>query len=195
MYCSMPMLIPNLSFLFRNQLQEADLVCFTKSDLYPDYPAIDAQHVRQISAKTGEGVAAWLDEILSGDLKAGKEILDIDYEQYARAEAALAWLNLQVCIEPSIPCSPAMVLGPLLDHLDKQFTANNISIVHLKAILDSPIGIPESGDVHQWPGTGSRRRTRCFASFEARSAAEPSGCGCRCTSAGNRKTGTSPVRW
>ncbi|MGC1783620.1 MAG: GTP-binding protein [Acidobacteriaceae bacterium] len=131
---------PDLSFLFRKQLQEADLVCFTKSDLYPDYPAIDAQHVRQISARTGEGVAAWLDEILSGNLKAGKEILEIDYEQYARAEAALAWLNLQVSMEPSIPCSPAMVLGPLLDNLDKQLTAKNISIVHLKAILDSPMG-------------------------------------------------------
>lgn len=131
---------PDLRFLFRKQLEEADLVCFTKSDLYSDCPAISAQHVRKISAKMGQGVAAWLDEILSGNLRAGSEILDIDYVQYARAEAALAWLNLQVCIEPSVPCSPAMVLGPFLDHLDTQFTANNISIVHLKAIVDSPSG-------------------------------------------------------
>lgn len=130
----------DLSFIFRKQLEEADLVCFTKSDLHSDCPAISAQHVRQISARTGQGVASWLDEILSGNLRAGSEILDIDYAQYARAEAALAWLNLQVCIEPSVPCSPAMVLGPFLDHLDTQFTANNISIVHLKAIVNSPSG-------------------------------------------------------
>jgi hypothetical protein len=131
---------PDVSFLFRKQLEEADLVCFTKSDLYSDCPQVSAGQVRQLSARTGQGVAAWLDEIFSGNLRAGSEILDIDYEQYARAEAALAWLNLQVCIEPSVPCSPAMVLGPFLGHLDAQFTANNISIVHLKAIIDSPSG-------------------------------------------------------
>jgi hypothetical protein len=130
----------NLSFLFRKQLEEADLVCCTKSDLYQDPPSLPAQHVRQISAKTGQGIVAWLDEILSGNLKVGSEILDIDYEQYARAEAALVWLNLQVSIEPDVACSPAMILGPLLDHLDAEFTAESISIVHLKAIVDSPTG-------------------------------------------------------
>ncbi len=131
---------PDLSFLFRKQLQEADLVCCTKSDLYRDCPQISAQHVRQVSARTGQGVAAWLDEIFSGNLRVGSEILEIDYEQYARAEAALVWLNLQVTIEPTVPSSPAMVLGPLLDHLDREFIAKNVSIVHLKAIVDSPTG-------------------------------------------------------
>jgi hypothetical protein len=131
---------PHLSFHFRKQLQEADLVCWTKSDLYPDCPQISAQHVRQLSARTGQGVAAWLDEIFSGNLRVGREILDLDYEQYARAEAALVWLNLQVSIEPTVPSSPAVILGPLLDRLDRKFSANNISIVHLKAIVDSPTG-------------------------------------------------------
>jgi len=130
----------DLSFLFHNQLKEADLVCWTKSDLYPDCPNISARHVRQVSARTGQGVAAWLDEIFSGNLRVGREILDIDYEQYARAEAALAWLNLQVAIEPRVPCSPAVILGPLLDRLDREFSSNNVSIVHLKAIIDSPTG-------------------------------------------------------
>jgi hypothetical protein len=131
---------PNLSFLFRNQLLEADLICFTKSDLYVDHPSMSPQQVRHISARTGQGVAAWLNEILSGDLRTASKILDIDYAQYARAEAALVWLDLQVNIEPRIPRSPAMVLGPLLDHLDAEFTRNNISILHLKAIVDSPAG-------------------------------------------------------
>ncbi len=131
---------PDLSFLFHKQLQEADLVCCTKSDLFPDCPQISAQHVRQVSARTGQGIAAWLDEIFSGNLSVGREILDIDYEQYARAEAALVWLNLQVTIEPSVPRSPAVILGPLFDHLDREFTANQITIVHLKAIIDSPTG-------------------------------------------------------
>jgi Ni2+-binding GTPase involved in maturation of urease and hydrogenase len=131
---------PSLSFLFRSQLQEADLVCFTKADITPDYPAIDARQVRQVSAKTGQGVAAWLDEMMSGSLSAGGEILTIDYEKYARAEAALAWLNLEVVVEPEEALSGAVILGPLLDKLDADFTAAGISIVHLKAIINSHEG-------------------------------------------------------
>ena len=113
---------------------------FHKSDLYQDYPAIPAQHIRQISARTGQSVKGWLDEVLSGDLIAGNKILDIDYEQYARAEAALAWFNLRGSVRAAVPCSPAMMLGPLLDRLDAGFTAAGISIVHLKAIDDTPAG-------------------------------------------------------
>jgi hypothetical protein len=130
----------SMKFLFHKQLQEADVVCFTKSDISPEYPHISGHSVRQVSAKTGQGVAAWLDEVLSGNLSAGSRILDIDYEQYARAEAALAWLNLHVDIELEEPASPSVVAGPLLDRLDADFTAAGITIVHLKAIIQSPTG-------------------------------------------------------
>ena len=130
----------NLSFLFRKQLQEADLICFTKSDISPAVPAIASRTVRQISARTGQGVAAWLDEVLSGDISAGTEILDIDYEQYAQAEAALGWLNMRVSIRLKVPISPAVILGSLLDRLDADFTAAGIAIVHLKAIVLAETG-------------------------------------------------------
>jgi len=129
---------PDLAFLFRKQIEEADLVCFTKSDLFPDTPELRAASARQVSAKTGQGVAAWLDELLAGELAAGGRVLDIDYEQYARAEAALAWMNLEATLELATPQSPAMVLGPLLDRLDQQLTAAAISIMHLKATDETP---------------------------------------------------------
>lgn len=130
---------PDLAFLFRKQLEEADLVCFTKSDLYPETPELKGAQ-RQVSAKTGQGVTAWLDELLSGRLRAGGRVLDIDYERYARAEAALAWLNLEGTLELQIPLSPAMVIGPLLDRLDAQLTAAGVPIVHLKVIDDTAEG-------------------------------------------------------
>jgi len=135
----------HLKFLFDKQMKEADLLCFTKSDLGSTYPAsedlgIDCGEIRQVSAQTGQGIAAWLDEVLSGRISAGSRVLDIDYEEYARAEAALAWLNLRVSIQPTVPVSPAMLLGPLLDQLDVDFTTADISIVHLKAIMNSPTG-------------------------------------------------------
>jgi hypothetical protein len=131
---------PDMRFLFEKQLQEADLVCFTKSDLYPDYPEMGIAHLRQLSAKSGQGVAAWLNEILSGAIAGGDQALEIDYSEYACAEAALAWLNLRAVFEPKGLRAPAMLLGPLIDHLDTALSAEKISIAHLKAIVTSPTG-------------------------------------------------------
>src|ERR1700683_724935 len=130
----------DMRFLFDKQLQEADLVCFTKSDLYPEYPETGAPHIRQLSAKSGQGVAAWLNEVLSGTIATGDQALEIDYAEYARAEAALAWLNLRAVFGPEVWLSPAMLLGPLLDDLDTALTAARIPIAHLKAILTSSTG-------------------------------------------------------
>jgi len=122
----------DLTFLFRTQLDEADLICFTKSDLHEAYPTISGAPVRYLSAVTGQGVVEWLDEILAGDIASGTKILDIDYERYARAEAALAWLNASGTVTLTTPLSPSSLIGPLLDDLDSALAAAHIRIVHLK---------------------------------------------------------------
>jgi hypothetical protein len=126
----------DIAFLFQKQLEEADLICYTKSDRYPD--ATHGINTRQVSARTGQGVAAWLDEVMSGKL--GGTLLDIDYERYAQAEAALAWLNAEADVACDPPLSPAMLLGPLVDTLDRMLTDARIPIVHLKALDRIPEG-------------------------------------------------------
>ncbi len=116
---------PHFAFLYRNQLDEADLICYTKADLYPDAPSMP--NSRYVSAVTSQGISAWLDEILSGQLPTGARTLKIDYDEYARAEAALAWMNLSAVIECRPLMTPALLLGPLLDHI-----AAGVDIVHLK---------------------------------------------------------------
>lgn len=130
----------NLVFLFRKQLEEADLICFTKSDLGLPVPDLDCHPIRQVSGRTGQGVAAWLDEVLSGTISCGTKSLEIDYEHYARAEAALAWLNLRAELRASPAQSSAMLMGPLMDGLDRRLTEAGISICHLKLFMDSPCG-------------------------------------------------------
>jgi len=103
---------PDLEFLHRNQLAEADLL-----------------YVR------GERVEWWLDRLLSGNIPVGARSLDIDYARYAEAEAALAWLNLRVTAHASPPISAPMLIGPLLDRLEPQ-----IRIVHLKLFMQSEAG-------------------------------------------------------
>ncbi|MGD0629985.1 MAG: GTP-binding protein [Terracidiphilus sp.] len=137
----------DMAFLFRKQLQEADLVCMTKADLYTEMAAIPAllegipsEAARWLSAKNGQGVQEWLDEILFGSHEAGATTLEIDYARYARAEAALAWLNLSFVLEPVVPSSPALVVGPFLNALDEALTAAGIAIVHLKVFDGSSSG-------------------------------------------------------
>jgi hypothetical protein len=130
----------DLSFLFRTQIDEADLVCFTKMDCHSEFPNVTGSPARYLSALTGQGVAEWLDEVLAGEIPSGGRILDIDYERYARAEAALAWLNCSVTVKLDPPLSPALLMGPLLDELRRVLTVAGLRIVHLKLSDDSPSG-------------------------------------------------------
>ena len=86
-------------------MAEADLVFFTKSDLYAEHPDLLGARIRSLSARSGQGVAEWLDEILAGELAAGGKLLDIDYARYARAEAALSWLNCRAVVSLHLPLS------------------------------------------------------------------------------------------
>jgi Ni2+-binding GTPase involved in maturation of urease and hydrogenase len=112
-------------YLAQNQIDEADIVCASKSDLYPDAP-IPADF--RVSAVTGEGVEAWLDELFSGRRVAGSKMLTVDYDRYAAEEAALGWLNLHASLRLAKPLCPSCLVGPLLDALDRDLPA----IAHLK---------------------------------------------------------------
>jgi Ni2+-binding GTPase involved in maturation of urease and hydrogenase len=131
---------PDMAYLFRNQLQEADLVCLSKADLYSEPAGVPGVAARRVSAKTGQGIQEWLNEILFGSLEAGRTTLEIDYARYAQAEAALAWLNVSFTLQPAQVISPALVVGPFLDRLDEALTTAGVSIVHLKIFDRSPTG-------------------------------------------------------
>ena len=136
---------PLLGYLFRNQLAEADLVVFTKSDLYPDAPDLPGVAARRVSAQTGAGVGEWLDEMLNGRLRAGGHLLDIDYARYAAAEAALGWLNWEGELRLESALTPAQVVGPLLERLDEDLTRAGAPIAHLKIFDRAPSGYIKAG--------------------------------------------------
>ena len=120
----------DIAFLWKNQVDEADLVWCTKDDLWSGYYG-DLPH---LSVRSGEGVDQWLEQVLGEGAVVGAKALNLDYGRYARAEAALAWLNCRVIVRPPVACSPAMLVGPLLDGLDAALTRAGIRIVHLKVM-------------------------------------------------------------
>ena len=123
---------PDIEFLFGYQIAEADLVCLTKQDLYPEPLSLPFPVDFHLSARTGLNVDAWLEEVLSTSRVVGAHLLDVDYSRYAAAEASLGWLNLHADLHLTSPASPASVVGPLLARIDKQLTAEGIHIAHLK---------------------------------------------------------------
>jgi Ni2+-binding GTPase involved in maturation of urease and hydrogenase len=125
-------------YLAQNQIDEADIVCAGKSDLYPD-PGFPADF--RVSSLTGEGVEEWLDDVLSGRRVVGSRILTVDYDRYAAEEAALGWLNLHANVRFDEPRSPSLVAGPLLDDLEEQLPA----IAHLKIFDQAPTGYVKAG--------------------------------------------------
>ncbi len=123
---------PDVRFLFRKQEEEADLLLLSKSDRHGWTPVDGA---RRASARTEEGVLAWLNDVLEGDAPAATRELEIDYARYAAAEAALGWVNWRGRLDLPSPLSPAQVAGPLLDDLEQRL--QGAKIAHLKCAVTS----------------------------------------------------------
>jgi hypothetical protein len=134
-----------VAYLFSKQIAEADLVRFSKADLYRHFPALPGVNARPLSAHTGAGIGEWLGEVLSGDITVGARLLAIDYARYAEAEASLGWLNWRGELRPQRPLTPAAIIGPLLASLNRLLTGSAIAIAHLKIFAQSANGYVRAG--------------------------------------------------
>ncbi len=96
---------PSAAYIYRKQLEESDIILISKTDqgkagdlallmekVKVAYPDAD---VMQISAKTGEGIDEWLEEVMRRT-DAGKKLVEVDYDVYAEGEAVVGWLNATI---------------------------------------------------------------------------------------------------
>jgi G3E family GTPase len=88
---------PSAAYIFRKQMEEADLLVINKTDLLTpcEYESLQARakqafpsvlSVLGVSAKTGEGLDAWLETVMQGT-GAGHHLTEVDYDVYAEGEA------------------------------------------------------------------------------------------------------------
>lgn len=138
------------AYIFRKQLEEADLLVVNKIDTAsPEERSrieeiISEQFpqavVRYLSARTGEGVERWLDEVLSTD-RAGLHVVDVDYDVYAEGEAVLGWLNADIQLSVSTETVEwDAVCKDLLNELHARFLARHARVGHVKLLLTAAGG-------------------------------------------------------
>ncbi|WP_283244366.1 GTP-binding protein [Microbispora sp. H11081] len=176
----------DMSYLFGKQLQEADVIALNKIDLLgaAEAAAVTADlreryptaTVVGYSAKTGEGldrlVSLWL-----GAEPAGRG-LDIDYDRYANAEAALAWLNLSLDVTAAEGFDPDTWARALLEHLSATAAGNGWLIGHVKVSLESAgelskVSVTAGGAEPTVDAVAGRTFTEARARLNARVACEP----------------------
>lgn len=141
----------DLTYLFRQQLEEAEIIAISKVDSVT--PAIAASteqavqryfpHARTVaySALSGHAVDSllgqWTAESCSG------RNLDIDYDRYAAAEAELAWLNevLELRADPANGVVPLDWGRIVMRRLGEVCAARGVLVGHAKITLDCPAGL------------------------------------------------------
>src|SRR6185436_3136688 len=113
-------------YIYRKQLEEADLIVINKSDLLDaarlkvlhealekEFPKAEAL---EVSARTGAGLDAWFDCVAASD-QAGGDAMQVDYEVYAEGEALLGWLNCTVQLSAQKAFDGNVVLQQLASDL------------------------------------------------------------------------------
>jgi G3E family GTPase len=131
----------SVRYLFDKQLAEADVVLVNKVDKVSRAEQDEIfEHLERtfrgiralpICASTGEGLPRWL-ELLQETPSAGHRLLELDYEQYAEAEAALAWLNAEGTLRLEQGQAGDWLAG-FLAHVQAQTAAAGTEIGHVKA--------------------------------------------------------------
>lgn len=131
------------AYILRKQLEEADLILISKSDLLkPDeletlklkakieWPLTK---VFAISVKTGAGLEDWLNEVMNRS-DAGTHLAEVDYDIYAEGEAVLGWYNASFQLRGNETDWEAF-LNSLIHSLADGFEIIKATVGHLKILI------------------------------------------------------------
>jgi G3E family GTPase len=148
------MLPEEVLYIYRTQLEEADLIVLNKLDLLSEVDAarlctaaeraLPHAELQAISAQTGWGVAEWLERAMSAR-PSGQQNASVDYDIYAAGEAALGWLNAAADLEASRERDWPGVQTRLLEALRSECAAASAEIAHVKTAIALPGGTLVAG--------------------------------------------------
>jgi G3E family GTPase len=135
-----------VTYIFRKQLEEADLIVLNKIDTLTAEEterlahALEIQYqkpVVKLSALCGDGIELWKQALLA-ETPSGKHVLrDLDYDLYAKGEAVLGWLNATVALHGNPTLDARQFVEAFLQELQSGCAAQSAEIAHLKLTLST----------------------------------------------------------
>lgn len=143
-----------VAYIYRKQIEEADLVVLTKIDLFPavrldplrrfierEFPG---KEILAVSPREGQGIEAWFARLLQEQQAAGMR-LDVDYDAYAEGEASLGWLNCTAQLQARRAFDADRFLEELARGVRSELARLKGALAHLKITFVPEAGLP--GDV------------------------------------------------
>lgn len=136
-------------YIYRKQLEEADLIVVNKVDLLADGPLARLQEllsaqfpqaqVLAISARENRGIDDWLQALSKGPGRAAGA-MEVDYDLYADGEALLGWLNGQYRFTSGDDFDGNQFLTALAVGVQNELARQRIQLAHLKMTLSPDLG-------------------------------------------------------
>jgi Ni2+-binding GTPase involved in maturation of urease and hydrogenase len=179
---------PDLAYVFDRQLAEADLLVLTKIDLVPPSRRADVRlavdrlargaAVLEMSAVRGDGIGAWVDRLLGAAAPVDRAV-EIDYDAYARGEAALAWLNATIEVRSADAVGPRAIGERLIAEVGAGARAAGLFLPHVKVLVatsrgSARVALTRVDDPFRWAGDPDLAPEREISVIvNARAATEP----------------------
>jgi Ni2+-binding GTPase involved in maturation of urease and hydrogenase len=133
-------------YIYRKQLEEADLIVINKSELLAPGQAaalrgaLAAQfpqaRIFEVSAREGTGLEGWF-EVIAGAGLSPRAAMEVDYEVYAEGEARLGWLNGALRLDAREAIDGNALARGLAAEIQSRLNRAGAEVAHLKMSLDA----------------------------------------------------------
>lgn len=148
-----PSFSPKVIYIFKKQLEEADIIVISKSDtlaagqieelttaIAREFPRAQ---ILSASARNGVDLDGWFHH-LESDEQVERQVMDVDYEIYAEGEALLGWLNATLQISSTEYFDANSVLTTLAKNVQGRLCRSGSEIAHFKMTFSPDSGL---GDI------------------------------------------------
>ena len=148
-----PSFSPKVIYIFKKQLEEADIIVISKSDtlaagqvaeltmaIAREFPRAQ---ILSASARNGVDLDGWFHH-LESDEQVERQVMDVDYEMYAEGEALLGWLNATLQISSTEYFDANSVLTTFAKNVQGRLCRSGSEIAHFKMTFSPDSGL---GDI------------------------------------------------
>jgi Ni2+-binding GTPase involved in maturation of urease and hydrogenase len=139
----------NIQYIFRKQLEEADILIINKKDLLNEVELNELKLFIENELKNKtilyqdsnnvEDIANWLKHLENFPANISRVTLEIVYDKYGAGEAALAWLDKKISLHTSKPVAINTAFD-LIENIYSAIIRSDYVIGHLKFLLDDNEG-------------------------------------------------------